>query len=469
MSEPERPPSATTGTSHAAPIDLSSIVKAYDVRGTVPDQINVDVAYALGVGFARFIDAGRVVVGRDMRPSGPELVDAFARGVMDHGIDVVDLGLASTDLVYYAAGTLDAPGAVFTASHNPAGHNGVKFCLSGARPVGQDTGLIDVRDTAQSVLDGRGPANAARSGSLSSRNLLSAFADHVVSFIDTTALRPLRVVADTANGMGGLVVPAVFERIPQLTLEVMYGELDGTFPNHPADPLQPENQRDLQARVTSGGFDLGLAFDGDADRVFVVDEAGRGLSGSTTTAMLASTILRSHPGATILHNLICSRAVPEVVREHGGVPVRTKVGHSFIKQVMAETGAVFGGEHSAHYYFRDNFRADSGLIASMFVLDELSRAHSDLSVVRKPYERYSASGEINTHVGDPLAVIERVAAAFRHGTQDRLDGLTVDFGPWWFNLRPSNTEALLRLNLEAPDRSECDQRVIEVLALITSS
>ena len=453
----------------AAPHDLVSIVKAYDVRGTVPDQMNPAVAHALGVAFARFVRAPRVLVGRDMRPSGEDLVDAFARGVMEQGVDVVDLGLASTDLVYYAAGTLDAPGAIFTASHNPAQYNGVKFCLAGARPVGQDTGLFDVRDLAIDVLEGRGPLAAATAGSLSSRNLLSAFADHVVSFVDTSALRPMRVVADTANGMGGLVVPAVFERIPQLTLELMYGELDGTFPNHPADPLQPENQRDLQARVTSGGFDLGLAFDGDADRVFVVDEQGRGLSGSTTTGILAATVLRSHPGATILHNLICSRAVPEVIREHGGVPVRTKVGHSFIKQVMADTGAVFGGEHSAHYYFLDNFRADSGLIASMFVLDELSRAHTDLSVLRKPYERYSASGEINTHVGDPLEVIERVAASFDHAGLDRLDGLTVDCGAWWFNLRPSNTEPLLRLNLEAPDRAQCDQRVVEVLALITSA
>jgi phosphomannomutase len=291
----------------------------------------------------------------------------------------------------------------------------------------------------------------------------------VVSFIDTSALRPLRVVADTANGMGGLVVPAVFERIPQLSLEVMYGELDGTFPNHPADPLQPANQRDLQARVVTGGFDIGLAFDGDADRVFVVDEAGRGLSGSTTTALLAATILRSHPGATILHNLICSKAVPEVIRENGGVPIRTKVGHSFIKQTMADTGAVFGGEHSAHYYFLDNFRADSGLIASMFVLDELSRAQSDLSVVRKPFERYSSSGEINTQVDDVHAVIERIAQHFASSSQDRLDGLTVDNGSWWFNLRPSNTEPLLRLNLEAPGRDDCDQWVAEVLSLITSS
>ena len=447
---------------------LSSIVKAYDVRGTVPDQMNADVAHALGVAFARFVAAPRVLVGRDMRPSGPELVEAFSRGVMEQGVDVVDLGLASTDLVYYAAGRLDAPGAIFTASHNPAQYNGVKFCLSGARPVGQDTGLFEIRDTAIDVLDGDGPAHAAKAGSSSTRNLLSAFTDHVVSFIDTAALRPMRVVADTANGMGGLVVPAVFERIPQITLEVMYGELDGTFPNHPADPLQPENQRDLQARVVAGGFDVGLAFDGDADRVFVVDETGRGLSGSTTTAILAGTILRSHPGATVLYNLICSRAVPEVIREHGGVPVRTKVGHSFIKQVMAETGAVFGGEHSAHYYFLDNFRADSGLIASMFMLDEMSRTGTDLSVMRKPYERYSASGEIKTQVEHPLDAIERVAAAYPDAQLDRLDGLTVDCGPWWFNVRPSNTEPLLRLNLEAPDRAECDRHVVEVLALITS-
>jgi len=268
--------------------------------------------------------------------------------------------------------------------------------------------------------------------------------------------------------MGGLVVPAVFERLPLIDLEVMYGELDGTFPNHPADPLQPANQRDLQARVQSGGFDIGLAFDGDADRVFVVDEHGRGISGSTTTAILASSILRKHPGATVLYNLICSRAVPEIIREHGGVPVRTKVGHSFIKQIMAETGAVFGGEHSAHYYFKENYRADSGLIASMLMLDEVSRVQQDLSVVRKPYERYSSSGEINTHVDDVDAVIEIVADHFSSSGQDRLDGLTVDCGPWWFNLRPSNTEPLLRLNLEAPNRDDCDQHVAELLSLITS-
>ena len=448
---------------------LDAIVKAYDIRGTVPDQLDADVAHALGVAFASFTKAPHIVVAQDMRPSGPELVDAFARGVMEQGIDVVLLGLASTDLLYFAAGRLEAPGAMFTASHNPAQYNGIKLCLSGARPVGADTGLEEVKAIAQAVLDGHGPLPAARPGRSTQRDLMSAFVDHVVSFIDPAQLRPLRVVADTANGMGGLVVPAVFERLPIIDLEIMYGELDGTFPNHPADPLQPANQRDLQARVVSGGFDVGLDFDGDADRVFVVDEQGRGISGSTTTAILATSVLRKHPGATILHNLICSRAVPEVIREHGGVPVRTKVGHSFIKQIMADTGAVFGGEHSAHYYFRENFRADSGLIASLLVLDELSRVQQDLSVVRQPYERYSSSGEINTQVNDANIVLDVVAATFADAQQDRLDGLTVECGPWWFNLRPSNTEPLLRLNLEAPNRDECDQHVAELLALITSA
>ncbi len=448
---------------------LDPIVKAYDIRGTVPDQLDSAIARALGVAFATFTGARRVLVGRDMRPSGVELVAAFAAGVRAQGVDVIDLGLVSTDLVYFAAGSLDAPGAMFTASHNPAQYNGVKFCLAGARPVGADTGLADVKAVAESVLAGGGPVAAPQAGALERRDLLDAFAQHVVSFIDPASIIPLKVVADTANGMGGLVVPKVFQRLPQIELEVMYGELDGTFPNHPADPIQPANQLDLQARVVAGHFDLGLAFDGDADRVFVVDEMGRGLSGSTTTAMLAAGMLTKHPGATILHNLICSKAVPEVVREHGGVPVRTKVGHSYIKEIMAETGAVFGGEHSAHYYFRDNYRADSGIIATMLVLEQLGLAGVALSTARKPFERYAASGEINTQVDDTVAVVERVAAAHPAAEQDRLDGLTVDYGDWWFNLRPSNTEPLLRLNLEASDREACDRRVAEVLALITES
>ena len=447
---------------------LDRIVKAYDVRGTVPDQFDTDVAHALGVGFARFCGSSVVVVARDMRPSGVELVAAFSEGLHEQGVDVIDIGLASTDLLYFAAGRLDAPGAMFTASHNPAQYNGVKFCLSGARPVGVDTGLAEVKRVAAEVLEGRSPAPAAKAGRRTERDLLSAFADHVVSFVDPADIRPMRVVADTANGMGGLVVPAVFERLPRIELEVMYGELDGTFPNHPADPLQPANQRDLQARVAAAGFDMGLAFDGDADRVFVVDEQGRGVSGSTTTAILATAMLRKHPGATILHNLICSRSVPDVIRENGGVPVRTRVGHSYIKQVMAETGAVFGGEHSAHYYFADNFRADSGLIASLLMLAELSRSGGTLSELRQPFERYSQSGEINTQVDDPNAVIDAVAARFSDHAQDRLDGLTVDCGDWWFNLRPSNTEPLLRLNLEAPTRDQCDERVAELLSAITA-
>ena len=447
---------------------LDSIVKAYDIRGTVPDQLDVDVAHALGVGFAAFVRADQVVIARDMRPSGPALVEAFARGVMEQGVDVIDIGLASTDLMYYAAGVLDMPGAMFTASHNPAGYNGIKLCLAGARPIGVDTGLVDVQAVAQQVLDGGGPRQAATCGKCTERELLSDFADHVVSFVDPAEIGSMKVVADTANGMGGLVVPAVFERLDGVELEVMFGELDGTFPNHPADPLQPANQRDLRARVVSGGFDLGLAFDGDADRVFVVDETGHGLSGSTTTAILAAATLRQHPGATILHNLICSKTVPEVVSELGGTPVRTKVGHSFIKQIMADTGALFGGEHSAHYYFARNFNADSGLIASLMVMAEVGRSAQPLSVVRLPYERYAASGEINTQVDDAAAVIERISEQYSECDQDRLDGLTVDCGTWWFNLRPSNTEPLLRLNLEAADRSSCDDAVGTLLAQITS-
>lgn len=450
------------------PMVLDRIVKAYDIRGTTPDQMNDEVAYSLGVAFADFVDSPLVLVARDMRTTGESLVAAFSDGVTSRGVNILNLGLASTDLVYFAAGSLDAPGAMFTASHNPAEYNGIKFCLSGARPVGIDTGLAEIRDVAKTVLAGTGPMPVATRGLISTRDMLDEFADHVVSFIDVDALKPMKVVADTANGMGGLIVPVVFDRLPMMQLEVMYPELDGSFPNHPADPIQPSNQRDLQARVTSGSFDIGLAFDGDADRVFVVDEKGRGLSGSTTTAILAAAVLRNNPGATVLYNLICSRSVPEVIRENGGVPVRTKVGHSNIKQVMAETGAVFGGEHSAHYYFLDNFRADSGIIATMFMLQELSRAGMPLSEFRKPFERYEASGEINTSVADADAVMKAVAKVYSEYSQDWVDGLTVECGDWWFNLRASNTEPLLRLNLEASTRDDCDEHVAEVLSLVTS-
>ena len=448
--------------------DLDAIFKAYDVRGTVPDQIDAGLCRTIGAAFAAFArdtdGARRVLVGRDMRPSGVEFAAAFAEGVQAQGLDVVDLGLCSTDLVYFASGRHDAPGAMFTASHNPAGYNGIKFCLSGAAAVGRDTGL----DRIKAMVAAGGPEPVGTTGTRSELDALDDFADHVRSFVDVGALRPLKVVADTANGMGGLVVPAVFESLP-FDLEVMYGELDGTFPNHPADPIQVENQADLRKRVLETGADVGLAFDGDADRVFVVDERGEPISGSTTTAMVASGILAKEPGATILYNLICSKAVPEIVAERGGHPIRTQVGHSLIKPVMAETGAAFGGEHSAHYYFRDNWRADSGLIAALHVLELRCQSGVPLSEMRRPYDRYAASGEINTEVPDPLAVIERVAAAFPDADQDRLDGLTVDAGSWWFNLRPSNTEPLLRLNLEAATTDECEAHVAEVLGLITGS
>jgi phosphomannomutase len=442
---------------------LDAVFKAYDIRGTVPDQLDAELAHRVGAAFARFADAPTVLVARDMRPSGEALVAAFEDGVTAAGADVVDLGLASTDLLYFAAGSLDAPGAMFTASHNPAQYNGIKLCLSGARPVGVDSGLLDIK---AAVADGA-PAPAAHRGTVSHRDVLDDYAAHVRSFLGTPPTRALRVVADTANGMGGLVVPRVFAELP-FELEVLFGELDGTFPNHPADPIQPENLRDLQRRVIDVSADIGLAFDGDADRVFLVDERAEPVSGSLTTAMVAATMLDRYGPGPVIYNLICSKAVPEVIREHGGSPVRTRVGHSFIKATMAETGAVFGGEHSGHYYFRDNYRADSGLIASMVVLGMLCATGEPLSSLRAPYDRYADSGEINTTVDDPAVVIEKVAAEFAGADQDRLDGLTVDLGEWWFNLRPSNTEPLLRLNLEARDRATCESRVGEVLALIRS-
>ncbi|MFZ9924600.1 MAG: phosphomannomutase/phosphoglucomutase [Ilumatobacteraceae bacterium] len=445
--------------------DLDAVVKAYDVRGTVPDQFDESLARAFGVAFVQFTNATSVVVAHDMRPSGPGLVSAFQDGATSCGASVVNLGLASTDLLYYASGILNLPGAMFTASHNPAQYNGIKMCTAGARSIGIDSGLSEVRELARAAL---ATNVVGDEGKVTKRNMLADFADHVLSFIDVASLRPLKVVADTANGMGGLVVPAVFDRLNMIDLEIMYGELDGTFPNHPADPIQPANQRDLQARVVSGGFDVGLAFDGDADRVFLVDELGRTMSGSTTTAILAKVFLRRHPGATILYNLISSRSVREVIAENGGTGMRTKNGHSYMKGVMAETGAVFAGEHSGHYYFADNYRADSGLIAALVVLEEMSRTGLPLSKLRESVERYANSGEINTQVKDIAAVIARVAEQYSAYPQDRLDGLTVDCGDWWFNVRPSNTEPLLRLNLEAATREQCDTHVAELLQLITA-
>ena len=442
--------------------DIDAIFKAYDVRGLAPEQLDADLSRNIGAAFARFVadedGTSSIVLGHDMRPTGPEFATAFAEGAMSQGVDVIHIGLVSTDMLYYASGTLDIPGAVFTASHNPAEYNGIKMCRKAAGPIGGETGLDAIKEMARSLL----PA-VETPGSLTERNMLDDFADHVLSFIDVSKLKPLKVIADTANGMGGLVVPAVFDRLP-FDLEIMYPELDGTFPNHPADPLNEANQVDLKKRVLETGADIGLAFDGDADRVFLVDAQAEGVSGSLTTALVARQVLEREAGATIIHNLICSKVVPELVTEMGGTPVRTRVGHSFIKNVMKETGAAFGGEHSGHYYFRDNFRADSGLIAAVVVLAAMCEADQTLTEMVSSLRRYDASGEINTRVDDVHVVIEKVSAAYADHGQDRMDGLTVDCGDWWFNLRPSNTEPLLRLNLEAADAAAVAARVAEVQA-----
>jgi len=441
--------------------DLERIFKAYDVRGVVPDELDEDDARRIGAAFADFAAAPAVALGRDCRLSSPDLAAAIAEGVTAQGVDVIDLGLASTDLLYFASGSLDVPGVMLTASHNPPRYNGLKFCLAGARPVGEDSGLQTIRELAE----GAGPAPRGSTGNRTERDLLEPYVDHVLSFVDVASMRPLTVVIDTANGMGGLVAPAVFARLP-VTLHHLFPELDGTFPNHPADPIDPENQRDLKAAVLQHGADVGMAFDGDADRVFLVDERAEDVSGSLLTALVATAMLRREPGAKVVHNLICSWVVPEAIREAGGEPVRTRVGHSFIKQVMAETGAIFGGEHSGHYYFRDNYRADSGLIAAVVALGELSASGGTLSALLVPFRRYVASGEINRRVEDPPAVIERVAAATGDGRQDRLDGLTVEYDDWWCNVRASNTEPLLRLNAEARDDATLRDATDRMLELI---
>lgn len=441
-------------------MSIDEIFKAYDVRGLAPEQLDATLSRQIGAAFGRFVadteGAEAIALGHDMRPTSPEFSAAFAEGVMSQGVDVVDIGLASTDMMYFASGSMDLPGAVFTASHNPAGYNGIKMCRRGAKPLGGDTGLDTIKEASRTLLD---PVEST--GTSRSVDLLNDFADHVLSFIDVSSLRPLKVVADTANGMGGLVVPAVFDKLP-FDIEIMYPELDGTFPNHPADPLNEENLADLKARVLEVGADIGLAFDGDADRVFLVDANAAGVSGSLTTALVAEQVLENEPGATVLYNLICSKVVPEIIAENGGTSVRTRVGHSFIKAVMADTGAAFGGEHSGHYYFRDNYRADSGLIAAVVILSAMCTADKALHEIVEPLRRYSASGEINTKVDDTSVVIDKVAAAYSDFEQDRFDGLTVDCGDWWFNLRPSNTEPLLRLNLEAADDTEVAKRVQEV-------
>jgi phosphomannomutase len=442
-------------------VDLSRVFKAYDVRGVVPDELHADLVRRIGAAFAAWSDAPEILVGRDSRLSSPDLAAALFEGATSRGVDVVDLGLASTDLLYFASGSLDRPGVMITASHNPKEYNGLKFCLAGAKPVGEDSGLGEIRLLTEKGDEILGSGH----GSVRRRDVLGAYVDHVLRFTDAARMRPLTVAVDTANGMGGLVVPAVMERLP-VTLHHLYPELDGTFPNHPADPIDPANQRDLKQTVLEHHADVGLAFDGDADRVFLVDERAEDVSGSILTALVASAMLAREPGAKVVHNLICSWAVPEVIREQGGVPIRTRVGHSFIKQVMAETGAVFGGEHSGHYYFRDNYGADSGLIAAVIALGEMSASTAPLSHLLAPYRRYASSGEINSRVVDPRAKIDEIAGSLHEGRQDRLDGLTVEFDDWWCNVRPSNTEALLRLNVEAKTEELLAARLEELLVLI---
>jgi phosphomannomutase len=448
--------------------DLSQLVKAYDVRGVVPDQWDEPLAEVFGAAFATVTDATAIVVGHDMRPSSPGLSAAFARGAASRGADVTTIGLCSTDELYFASGRLDLPGAMFTASHNPARYNGIKMCRAGAAPIGQDTGLADIRALAEKWAETGIPASTAETGTQVRRDVLGEYAAYLRSLVDLSGIRPLKVVVDAGNGMGGHTVPTVLDGLP-VDLVPMYFELDGTFPNHEANPLDPKNLVDLQARVRETGADIGLAFDGDADRCFAVDERGEPVSPSAVTALVAARELAKHPGATIIHNLITSWSVPEVVREHGGVPVRTRVGHSFIKQEMAESGAVFGGEHSAHYYFRDFWNADTGMLAALHLLAALGAQDGPLSALVASYDRYAASGEINSTVDDQSARTAAVRAAFADQDGivfDELDGLTVTAADWWFNLRASNTEPLLRLNVEARDAAGVARIRDEVLAIV---
>ncbi|MGH2829217.1 MAG: phosphomannomutase/phosphoglucomutase [Actinomycetota bacterium] len=442
-------------------MDIDAIFKAYDIRGVYPSQIDQEVAHATGRAFVDFLGARRIVIGRDMRASSEPLSTAFITGAVAQGADVIDIGLASTDLLYFASGTLDCPGAMFTASHNPPEYNGIKLCRAGAAPVGENSGLPDIKAKVAAGEIGRGP----RTGSIERRDVMDAYVKHLLSFVDLSRLRPIVVAADTANGMGGLTVPRVFEALP-FRLRALFTELDGTFPNHPADPLQPENLADLRALVLSEGAAVGLAFDGDADRCFIVDERGEPVSGSLTAALVARSILRRHPGETVIHNVICSRVVPETIRKHGGTPVRSRVGHSFIKKVMAETGAIFGGEHSGHYYFRDFWRADSGMTAALHVLETICEQDRPLSEILAPFRRYWNSGEVNVAVTDTAEALRRATEPWPQDRRDFIDGLTVEFDDWWFNLRPSNTEPLLRLNVEARDAAAGAARRDEVLALL---
>jgi phosphomannomutase len=441
-------------------MDLSNIIKAYDVRGIVPDELDEEIAMRIGAAFAAFVDADEVLLGTDCRVSSPALREALIDGITSQGVGVRLIGEIPTDMLYYASGALSLPGVVITASHNPAQYNGLKFCQPGAAPIGAETGLQDIRRMAEAGL-----ARGDEVGLVVSEDVVGGYLDHVISATGASGIAGLTVVADGGNGMAGVVLPQVFDRI-DAELIGLYLEPDGTFPNHPADPLRPENLVDLVELVNEVEPDLGVAFDGDADRAFFIDDESVPLPGSTTTAIIADWFLAQHPGSAVVHNLICSRAVAEIVEAAGGLPIRTKVGHSYIKQVMAESGAIFGGEHSGHYYFRDNYRADSGIMAMLVLLRVLTDAGIPLSELRQRYEPYSQSGEINFDVVDKAAADAAVERAFEEYTLDRLDGLTVDLGDRWFNLRASNTEPVLRLNVEGPDQEAVDDLVDQVAGII---
>jgi phosphomannomutase len=444
--------------------DLDKIFKAYDVRGVVPDELDESVAEAVGAAFVRLTGAKSIVTLHDMRPSSVPLAEALGRGAAAQGANVIHGGLGSTDMAYYASGSLDIPGAMITASHNPAKYNGIKLCKAGAKPVGIETGLAEIR---QMVADGV-PAYDGEPGTVSGRDLLPGYAEYLKKLVDISGSRPLKVVVDAGNGMAGYTVPTVFEGLP-ITTVPLYFELDGSFPNHEANPIEPKNLRDLQKAVREHQADIGLAFDGDADRCFVVDERGEIVDPSVLTALIATRELAREPGATVIHNLITSRAVPEIIGEHGGTPVRTRVGHSFIKAKMAETEATFGGEHSGHFYFRDFWFADSGMLAALHTLAALGHDDRPLSAILAEFSRYAASGEINSEVIDQAATTQRVKDVYASQpgvTTDELDGLTVLGDTWWFNLRPSNTEPLLRLNVEAADEVEMAAIRDEVLGLV---
>ena len=451
------------------PAALDQVIKAYDVRGLVGSQLTEDLAYAAGTAFALFVsDARSVVIGEDMRPSSPSLASAFADGVMDQGIDVVRIGLASTDQLYFASGFLDVPGAMFTASHNPAAYNGIKLCRAGAAPVGKESGLTQIREQ----ILGSAPPLASHRGSARHQDLLTEYAHHLLSLVDLSQMRPLKIVVDAGNGMGGHTVPTVFASLP-ITLTPLFFELDGSFPHHEANPIEPANMRDLQSAVIKAGADIGLAFDGDADRCFIVDERGEIVSPSTLTALIAARELARKPGSTIIHNLITSRSVKEVVEELGGRAVRSRVGHSYIKAQMAEESALFGGEHSGHFYFADFWNADSGMLAALHAMSALGNAPegTKLSAVLRPYDRYVASGEINSTVADSLSKmkeIELIYASHEGIEVDHLDGITISTKQWWFNVRASNTEPLLRLNVEAKDIVTMEKLRDEVLGVIRS-